>query len=161
MAEQAHAPPLQPIRKQLVVAGGPARAFRLFTRGIGEWWPRHTRSVRPGESAAVHLEGRAGGRLYEVLGAGEEAVWGSVLVWEPPRRLVFTFHPGRAPETAQEVEITFAAAAAGTLVSLEHRGWERLGADAAQRMAGYMSGWDDVFGTGFGDYARGQTATET
>lgn len=37
---------------------------------------------------------RQGGRVTERLRDGSEAVWGALLVWEPPDRLVMTWHPG-------------------------------------------------------------------
>ena len=37
------------------------------------------------------------------------------------------WHPGREPETAQEVELRFRAEGATTVVELEHRGWAGLG----------------------------------
>ena len=34
----------------------------------------------------------------------------------------------------------------GTRVELEHRGWERVAADAETKRANYDSGWDVVLG---------------
>jgi uncharacterized protein YndB with AHSA1/START domain len=67
-----------------------------------------------------------------------------VLSWEPPRRFVLSWHPGREPETAQEVEVRFVAVPTGTRVELEHRGWQALGEAAAATRERYAGGWEHV-----------------
>jgi uncharacterized protein YndB with AHSA1/START domain len=47
-------------------------------------------------------------------------------------------------EAATEVEVRFTPDGAGTRVELEHRGWERLGATAAESREGYNGGWNEV-----------------
>lgn len=132
------------ITKSLTVERSVEDAFRIFTAEIGSWWPLATKSVGLERSEALVIECRAGGRVYERVSGGEEVDWGKILVWEPPQRLVFTWHPGRDEETAQEVEVTFAAAGPETRVVLEHRGWERLVEGADEIPAHYESGWDEV-----------------
>jgi uncharacterized protein YndB with AHSA1/START domain len=79
-----------------------------------------------------------GGRLYEVTAAGEQD-WGSVLAWEPPKRLLLDWQIGEACGT--EVEVTFEPEGPGARVVLEHRGFGD--ADPRERYAG---GWDVVLG---------------
>ena len=57
--------------------------------------------------------------------------------------------PPQKPLTAQEVEVRFSADGGGTLVELEHRGWQKLGARAAEARAGYDEGWTVVLGEHF------------
>ena len=45
--------------------------------------------------------------VFEELADGARHVWGTITVWEPPGRVVFTWHPGRKPDTAQDVEVRF------------------------------------------------------
>jgi uncharacterized protein YndB with AHSA1/START domain len=92
----------------------------------------------------VTLEPRIDGRLYETAPDGTEHLWGTVTEWDPPRRVSFTWHPGRAVDTRQEVAVTFRPAGTGCLVDLVHTGWERLGEKGAETRAGYDSGWDLV-----------------
>jgi len=100
------------------------------------------------------MEGRVGGRLFERDRAGKEHVWGIVTAWEPPRRLVFTWHPGRSPDSAQDVELRFSDAGGGmTLVELTHTGWERLGEKAAEARGRYDKGWEFVLVECFGEAA--------
>jgi uncharacterized protein YndB with AHSA1/START domain len=132
------------IRKSVTVDVSLETAFRVFTEEIGSWWPLATKSVGQEDAVALVIEPQVGGRVYEQVRNGEEHEWGVVLAWEPPNRLVFTWHPGRGAETGQEVEVTFAASGDGTLVELEHRGWERLVATADEIPEHYESGWDEV-----------------
>lgn len=129
-----------PITKSIVVPRSPDEAFRLFTEGIASWWPLRTHSITDPEPETAVFEPGVGGRLYERTKAGEELLWGTVTVWEPPERLGYTWHPGRGEETAQEVEIRFVREGDGTRLELEHRGWER----APEKRAGYDEGWDKV-----------------
>ena len=133
----------EPIRKSTLVEASPDDAYRVFTAEIATWWPLATKSVGQAESETLVMEAFVGGRLYERTG-GEEVEWGEILVWEAPHRLVFSWYPGRGSESGQEVELRFQAERGGTRVDLEHRGWERLGKRAAEALAHYVSGWDEV-----------------
>ena len=133
---------IPPIVKTVVVPGEPARAFRLFTDEVGEWWPMATHSVGGAASQGVRLT-PAG--FVEVLADGTESAWGEIVEWAPPYRLAFTWHPGYDPaEQGTEVVVTFAPHGDGTEVRLEHTGWERLGARAAETRADYDIGWVGV-----------------
>src|SRR5215510_11089474 len=90
------------------------RAFEVFTAEIATWWPLRTHAVDTERSETVVMESHVGGRLYERTPSGEEHVWGTLVAWEPPSRIVYSWHPGRGVETAQEVEVTFSAEGAGT-----------------------------------------------
>jgi uncharacterized protein YndB with AHSA1/START domain len=132
------------LRKSIVVPAPIERAFDVFTGELASWWPLKTHSVGAERAQSVILEGRVGGRLYERIAGGEESDWGTVTAWEPPRRVAFTWHPGRDAGTAQEVEIRLTPEEAGTRLELEHRGWEKLAERAAEVVARYDGGWDRV-----------------
>ena len=135
---------IEPIRKQLKVSLSVAKAFELFTAGIGKWWPLATHSVGEEQAATCFFEGWAGGRIIEVLKDGSQSEWGRVLIWEPPHKVSFHWYPGRMPDTAQEVTVTFREIPTGSLVELVHGGWESLGERALARRDGYDTGWDYV-----------------
>jgi uncharacterized protein YndB with AHSA1/START domain len=135
------------LRKSVLVGSSVGHAFRVFTEGIGGWWPVESHSVFAEDAETAILEGRVGGRLYERSRDGEEAVWGTVTAWEPPHRIALTWHPGRGEETAQELEVRFTAAGGGTRVELVHSGWERLGERAGEVRARYETGWEPVLGS--------------
>jgi uncharacterized protein YndB with AHSA1/START domain len=135
---------LEPVRQSVRVRRPIEAAFELFTRDIGTWWPVETHHAR-GDVVGVVFEPRAGGRIYERCRDGAVADWGEVLAWEPPRRVVFTWLPGRSRGAPTEVEVRFTAeGSATTLVELEHRGWERLGGLAAETRTSYLNGWPGV-----------------
>jgi uncharacterized protein YndB with AHSA1/START domain len=131
------------IRKSVPVRCAPDKAFRIFTREIGRWWPLDKGFSYGGERAKeIFLDDRAGGRMYERLTDGTEFEIGRVTRCDPPHLILFTW---KSPdwEAATEVEVRFSAAADGTRVELEHRGWEagpKMG-ESGKRMA---RGWDAV-----------------
>jgi uncharacterized protein YndB with AHSA1/START domain len=138
-----------PVRKSVAVTAAPARAFEIFTREIDTWWPR-THHIGKSPMRCIKLEERAGGRCYTEQEDGTECDWGQVLVWDPPRRLIFawqiTHEWGYEPnlERSSEVEITFApTAGGGTRVDLVHRFFDRPGAAAAPMRAAVdaPNGW--------------------
>ena len=138
------------VEKSVTVSVPVERAFEVFTAEIGTWWPLRTHAVDTERSETVVMEGRVGGRLYERTPSGEEHVWGTLVAWEPPNRIVYSWHPGRGEETAQEVEITFSPEGEGTRVDIRHYGWEKLGDRLEETVASYNEGWDKVIAV----YAR-------
>jgi len=140
----------EPLRASVTVRRSPADAFRLFTRDMGTWWPTDVHSLATDEYDgrvsvdSLTFEERMGGRIVERMSDGTEGTWGTVLVWEPPSRFVVAWKPNTNEHPPTELEIRFTARGAGTLVELEHRGWERLGAAAEAARAGYGAGWADL-----------------
>jgi uncharacterized protein YndB with AHSA1/START domain len=134
------------IEKSVTVAVALEDAYRVFTEEIHTWWPLRTHAVDTEKANTVVLEGREGGRLYERTSGGEEHIWGTVVVWNPPHRVGYSWHPGRGAETAQEVEVTFTPAGDGTRVHVRHWGWEKLGDRLDETVANYNEGWDVVLG---------------
>ena len=124
-----------PVIRAARVARPVDEAFAVFTEQIGAWWPLPTHGVFGDAAGAVGFED---GRLVERAVDGRVCVWGEVLEWGPPHRVVFTWHPGRPADDASEVEVRFIEDGAGTRVELEHRGWERFGEHAAVRRRGYV-----------------------
>jgi hypothetical protein len=135
---------IEPLHKQLKVSLPVERAFELFTAGIGTWWPLATHSVGEIQAETCFFEGWTGGRIVEVLKDGSQSEWGRVLVWEPFHKVSFHWYPGRQPDTAQQVTVTFSEIPGGCLVELVHTGWETLGDEALARRNGYDTGWDFV-----------------
>src|ERR671922_1092595 len=137
---------MEPLEIAFIVGCSPDHAFELWAELTTMWWP-HGHSVSGEPGLTVTFEPRAGGRIYERTPAGEEHDWGEVLVWEPPRRLVYLWHLRFDRADATEVEVTFAPDpddATATAVTIVHRGWERLGAKAAGRGERNRRGWDGL-----------------
>ena len=154
MSAERPAVDVAPLRATVTVERPPLEAFHVFTAGLARWWPLRTHSVARAHAVGCVIEPRSGGAVYEVQDNGERHPWGRVLEWEPPQRLLLSWHPGRPEAVAQEVEIRFTPDGTGTRVDLEHRGWARLGADAAEARRSYEGGWRAVLGTHFAQACR-------
>lgn len=135
-----------PIVRTVVVRCAPPRAFDVWTNGIASWWPLETHSLHGAEASTAVFETGAGGRIFET-GPDGEKIWGEVVEWDPPQRVVYTWSPGREPARSTTVEVTFAPHEHGTLVRVEHRDWHRLGADTKRLHALYSSdkAWPAIF----------------
>lgn len=140
---------IEPVRSSVEVDLPPNEAFEFFTSHLSRWWPLETHSVSRERAETAIFELSEGGEIFELAENSEKIIWGTVLIFEPPKRLMFSWHPGRPTETAQEVEVIFQKSGAGTLVSLEHRGWEALGDQAESIRKPYVSGWEYVLGQCF------------
>ncbi len=135
--------PIEPLRLAFEVDCAPDHAFMVWTERIGTWWPSdHTASGEP--DLRVVLEGRVGGRIFERTASGTEHDWGEVVAWEPPRRFVYLWHLRRDRADATEVEIRFQPSGSATRVEIEHRGWERLGADGRTWRDRNFGGWSTL-----------------
>jgi uncharacterized protein YndB with AHSA1/START domain len=133
------------VRKSVTVNVPADRAFRAFTDEIGQWWPLDKGFSFGGELAKdMFMEGREGGRLYERFSDGNEYLYGNVLAYEPPTRVVFSW-PSEAAEPT-EVEVRFTPEGESTRIDLEHRGFERLGEQAEKAFGEYDQGWVEVLG---------------
>ncbi len=127
----------EPVRSTLTVPLPVTEAFALFTERLGTWWPRDYTWSRE-TLQYIGLDPRAGGGCYEIGPHEFRNDWGRVLAWEPPHRLLLAWQigPRREPEPdpakASEVEVRFEVTDPGhTKVTLEHRGFERHGGEAA------------------------------
>ncbi len=135
---------IEPLHLSFEVRCRVEHAFAVWTEKTSLWWPAaHTVTCERG--LQVVFEGRPGGRIFERTPAGVEVDWGEITVWEPPRRLVYLWHLGTDRADATEVEITFSERGdVVTLVDIEHRGWERLGARGQAWRDANRGGWDGV-----------------
>ena len=144
---------IAPVRKSVVVEATPPQAFAVFTSGIDRWWPKsHGIGTSPIRESVI--EPFVGGRWFSRHEDGSDVVIGHVRVWQPAERLVVSWEissewkPDPRPEFTSEVEVRFIAEAGGrTRVELEHRNFERLGAEGGKAMAeavGGSGGWTGI-----------------
>jgi uncharacterized protein YndB with AHSA1/START domain len=148
------------VRKEIVVPASTEKAFAAFTERIGEFKPpEHNLLGAP--IAETVFEPRVGGHIVDRATDGTECRWARVLVFDPPRRLVFSWDISPRwelesdPDHASEVEVRFVAEAAErTRVVLEHRhldrhgsGWEavRDGVDGDQGWPLYLTRYRSLF----------------
>ena len=137
---------IAPVRKSVVVDASPSQAFAVFTAGIDRWWPKsHGIGATPIRESVI--EPFVGGRWYTRHEDGSDIVIGHVRVWQPAERLVVSWEvsadwkPDPRPAFTSEVEVRFTAyAGGGTRVELEHRNFERLGAQGGEKMRNDVDG---------------------
>ena len=125
-------------RVSVTVAVAPPRAFEIFTEEIDRWWRRGVKFRQSrGRGGFLRIEPEVGGRLFESIDgdAGPHVLEvGRVRIWEPPRRLAFSWRSANfAAHEHTEVDVEFAPAAAGTLVTVTHRGLSALRNDHPAR----------------------------
>lgn len=137
------------IRHHVVVAAPLERAFRVFTEQFGDFKPRE-HNLLGGPIAETVFEPRVGGHIYDRGVDGSLCKWATVVAYEPPNRVVFSWNIGPTWQLeadsarCSEVEVRFTAEAADrTRVDLEHRHIERHGEgwQAVAEGVGGDGGW--------------------
>lgn len=125
---------VEPVRRDVVVEVGQARAFEVFTAEMSAWWPPE-HHIGSAPIAEILIEPWEGGRWYTRHLDGSETSTGFVTAWQPPERVVVTWQIGADwqfhPELVTTVEVRFEALTADrTRVVLEHRDLTAYGAHA-------------------------------
>ena len=143
-------------------SGSPLRAFEFFTAGIDKWWPKSTGSA--GAHPRIVLEPFVGGRWYNDSRTAQTRRLGTcapgsratlVVSWE----ISAHWQPEARVELASEVEVRFVAEGeTHTRVEVEHRAFERMGAESGETMRNAVeNGWPGVlqhFGQSLGAVAE-------
>jgi uncharacterized protein YndB with AHSA1/START domain len=137
-----------PIRKTVRVRAPREKAFRVFLAGMGSWWPKG-HSLLGSPQADVIVEPRVGGRWYEVGEDGSEYLWGRVLAWDEPERVLLAWQLNAEwrydPDFETEVEIRFRPDGDGTIVEFEHRKLEAYGRTARDgQLMDMEEGWGAI-----------------
>ena len=140
---------VEPIRETVSVRTDPERSFHVFTEQIDSWWPiaSYSRAVSEFEhenvkAISLEFQSRLGGSILEHMSDGRVLPWAKVIAWQPPHRVVLAWRPHSEPEPPTELEVTFVARDRGTLVELEHRGWQHLSEEFRTGLYEiYVRGW--------------------
>jgi len=129
------------IRKSIRVARAPEISFKVFCEEIGMWWP----GGFGGKDTRLAMETRVGGRFFEKRPDGTEYEIGRLTAYQPPQLVAFTWRAPSWENITTQVEIRFAADGNGTLIELEHRGWEQ-DAKIGEFRKNYDGGWETILG---------------
>jgi uncharacterized protein YndB with AHSA1/START domain len=125
------------------------KAFQVFTQRMGHWWPA-SHHVGGTPFKDILIDPKQGGRWYEINADGAECIWGTVVAYEPPKKVVLSWH--LQPDwsfngdiaKASEVALEFVAEGPEkTRVEFEHRHLERHGAgwEKMREQVGSEGGW--------------------
>jgi uncharacterized protein YndB with AHSA1/START domain len=121
------------VRNEVVVNAPVERAFAVFTEQMDRIKPREHNMLGV-DIAETVFEQRVGGRIYDRGTDGSECEWATVLAYEPPDRVVFSWNISphwqveNNPDKRSEVEVRFIAEdEQRTRVQLEHRHLDRHG----------------------------------
>jgi uncharacterized protein YndB with AHSA1/START domain len=124
-----------------------AEAFRFFTEEIDAWWNPDHHIIEAPLSHMV-FEPFVGGNVYDVGTDGSRCRWSRVLVYDPPRRVVFSWDISSRwqietdPARCSEVEVSFTEHGPDrTRVVLEHRHLDRHGEGWEHLPEAVGSGW--------------------
>jgi uncharacterized protein YndB with AHSA1/START domain len=121
------------VRQQIVVDAPVERAFAVFTEQMDRIKPREHNMLGV-DIAETVFEPWVGGRIYDRGADGSECEWATVLAFERPHRVVFSWNISpywqveADPDRRSEVEVRFVAEDEHrTRVALEHRHLDRHG----------------------------------
>jgi uncharacterized protein YndB with AHSA1/START domain len=138
-----------PIRKSLRVGAARQKAFDTFVGNMGGWWMK-SHSLLEAPQTDVVIEPRTGGRWYEIGADGSEQIWGKVLAWEAPDRILLAWQLNAEwaydPDFETTVEVRFTPDGDATIVDFEHRDLERFGDNAQAVRGDYESGMEGGWG---------------
>src|SRR5919108_314609 len=128
---------------QVFVEAWPEEAFRTFVEEVG--FGLRQAAIQPERGRYLRFNQDLAGRFVEfhdaVADTGVEL--GRVTAWEPGAHLAFGWRQPDWPEGAStEVDVRFAPVFDGTLLSVEHAGFERLGLSRAG--GEYRDAWNDA-----------------
>ena len=135
------------VSTEVEVDASAEHAFRVFTEGIGTWWD-DDKHILQAPLAEMVFEPYVGGHIIDRGTDGSECRWATVLAYEPPVRVCFSWDINLQwqiepdPERASEVEITFTELTPGrTRVVLTHRHLDRHGDGWEGMRDAVGSGW--------------------
>jgi uncharacterized protein YndB with AHSA1/START domain len=135
---------------QVFVDPWPEQTFRMFVEEAGVGLRTKNWSwIQPESGRYMRFGQRARGRVVEAYDAsGDEGFEvGRVTAWRPGARLAFTWRAPDWPEgVSTDVDVLFESLFGGTLLSVEHSGFERLGPKARQAAADCQLAWTHAIG---------------
>ncbi|MSU88087.1 SRPBCC domain-containing protein [Rhodobacteraceae bacterium 2CG4] len=117
--------------KTIFIEASPQVVWDYLTRAehLAKWFQETAEDLAPGAS-------------YTMVRDGERVLWGEVLDWQPPERLVTTFTVGPMEGRSSTVEWVLEPVVHGTRLTLTHRGVVPADAQQLPLLAHLDIGWD-------------------
>ncbi len=117
--------------KTIFIAVAPGTVWEYLTKQahIGKWYQPAHADLAPGSDYAMGKD-------------GARTIWGHIMEWHPPQRLVTTFNVG--PLEGRETTVTWdlVAVAGGTKVTMTHAGIVPEMAEECAILGHLDAGWD-------------------
>jgi uncharacterized protein YndB with AHSA1/START domain len=135
---------IEPVRKTVRVKAPIAHAFDVFTSGLTRWWP-HNHGIGKKPIQKVLMEPHLGGRWLEISEDGTQTSVATIIVWEPPHRLVMVWQVNAQwkPDQAMKSEVDVRFTPDGpnaTKVELLHHRFETMGAETGASLRKDVNG---------------------
>jgi len=111
-------------------------------------WDYLTKADQLGEWYHPAREDLGADQDYELYNKenNEKWIWGSVLEWNPPKKLVYTFIIPPLEAVSSTVTWELEESHGGTKLSLTHEGVGELGDEALGLLMALDNGWDEHVG---------------
>lgn len=130
------------IEQEVAIAAPPARVFDALTSDLAAWWGAPY--LISAAARDIVLEPTLGGRMYEVWGADDGALWGTVTGIRRNELLEVTGAIAMNSAVQGKINFELEATEQGTRLKFSHRAIGDFDEGSAQ---GYSSGWNDLLAT--------------
>lgn len=144
MVDQTKAPVMLrriQVEQEVTINAAPERVFAALTGQVSAWWGAPY--LLTDAPQAIILEPTVGGRLYEVSGEGEGALWATVTAIRKNHWLELTGPVGMSGAMHSVVSFALEPKGEATVVKLTHHAVGELGEDTE---ANYGAGWQELVG---------------
>ena len=129
------------VEQEITIGASPERVFDALTNQVSAWWGAPY--LLTDAPQAIILEPAVGGRLYEVSGEGEGALWATVTAIQKNHWLELTGPVGMSGAMHSVVSFALEPKGEATVVKLTHHAVGELGEDTE---ANYSAGWQELVG---------------
>jgi len=112
-------------------------AFLTESEKLAQWFHPARANLQEGQDYELYLAD---------TDDGQAMIWGKVLHWEPPSKLVYTFNIPPFNGTSTTVSWFLEESHGGTMLTLTHEGVGELGDSALNLLMALDDGWDEHIG---------------
>lgn len=123
------------IEKTIFIKAKPNKVWSYLTKKdkLSEWFQPAKANLKQGAKYVLFND------------AGEDLCWGKVVIADKPNTLVYTFTHNWLKGVETTVEWHLSEVHGGTMVKLNHYGFEDAPVDTFEMLLSHDKGWDDHF----------------